>query len=95
MTPVVTWGPGATIILDEEFRDSVRRHAALRQQLKLAAEKTAKQRGHKLEPWGGSTYCWSAHCTICGMSVTVETAWPEITGSATGTALTSDCVPLA
>ena len=93
MTPVVTFGPGRTVYLDDEFHDSVRRCAALRQRLKLAAETTAKQRGHNLALWSSTDIDhYTTHCINCGAGVTVETSWPEITGSATGAALTGDCV---
>ena len=94
MMPVVTFGPSLEpITLDDEFHDSVRRCVSLREHLKQAAETTAKQRGHKLALWTGNLDHWATYCVTCGAGVTVETKWPEVTGKATGAALTSNCVP--
>ena len=95
MTPVLTLGPGReTVTFDDEFHDSVRRCTALRENLKLEAQRLAGLRGHKLGSWTSFDIDhWTTSCTACGSGLKVETTWPEIAGKATGTALTGDCAP--
>jgi hypothetical protein len=95
MTPIVIYGrPSSKVIFDDEFHDSVRRVVALREQLKLKAEHLAEQRGHILTKWMSfGLDHWETSCSQCGAGVKVETVWPDATGSATGTALTTDCTP--
>ena len=96
MTPSITIGPHRPAErFDDEFHDSVRRCVAVREQLKAQATATATQRGHSLGSWVGYGLDeWVAACSKCGASVKVLTTWPQVSGSATGAALSSDCRPL-